>query len=208
MGLGPRRPSRVESQRTHELGPAALVARIETTLPGLVCTEREGRARQGEGAGRFSVMVAGGSGRRELRWPDLVVETGRRRAATRAGAAAKTTERLTRIVVGYMYGGIFNEVRFGRPASTGPTACPGLRRRRPDDAGLGRHPGANDVARRGLARRARRAARAGRRRAGLPACGSWRCGSEATTSESGTGAASDKASVQRQSPRWLRVRGP
>ncbi|MBW3665921.1 MAG: hypothetical protein KY469_22805 [Actinobacteria bacterium] len=119
LGLGPRRAPRVEVQRTDELALAALVARIETTSPGLVVlTEREGRARQADGAGRFSVVVSGGGGSRALRWPDLVVHTGRRRVALELELAAKTTERLTGIVGGYLDAGVFDEVRFlvGSPA--------------------------------------------------------------------------------------------
>jgi len=118
LGLRPRRAPRVEVQRTHELALGALVARIETVSPGLVVfTEREGRARQADGAGRFSVMVYGG-GRRALRWPDLVVETGQRRVALELELAAKTTERLNRIVAGYLDARVFDEVRFlvGSPA--------------------------------------------------------------------------------------------
>ena len=112
LGLAPRRAPRVEVQRAHELALAALVARIETGSPGfVVLTEREGRARQADGAGRFSVVVSGGGGSRGLRWPDLVVHTARRRVALELELAAKTTERLTLIVGAYLDAGVFDEVR-------------------------------------------------------------------------------------------------
>ncbi|MDP9255761.1 MAG: hypothetical protein M3Q31_04300 [Actinomycetota bacterium] len=113
LGLPPRRAPRPEVHRTHELAIARLAARIERDRPdGRVFTEREGRRLEAGGEARFSVDVIEPRGARQRRWPDLVVEVGASRVALEIEIAAKTTERLARIVSAYATAGVFTEVRF------------------------------------------------------------------------------------------------
>jgi hypothetical protein len=71
-----RRAARTDLQREHELELAWLVARLELLGDGAaVRIERESRVREAAGAaGRYSVDVIDRGGRRERRWPDLVIE--------------------------------------------------------------------------------------------------------------------------------------
>ncbi len=83
VGAPIRRAARTDGQREHELELAWLVARLELRGgTGRVLTERESRACEAGGVGRrFSVDVIERGGRREKRWPDLVLEQPGRRVA-------------------------------------------------------------------------------------------------------------------------------
>jgi hypothetical protein len=57
LGLNHRRPPRWETQVSHELAIASLVAKLELARPDVdVLTERDCRRRQAAGTGRYSVM--------------------------------------------------------------------------------------------------------------------------------------------------------
>lgn len=113
LGLSPRRPPRPEVQREHELAIAHLAARIELERPGAhVLTEREGRRQEAAGGRRCSADVRLRGGRRQKRWPDLIVETDDHRIAVELELAAKTTERLREIVIAYAVSRDFTEVQF------------------------------------------------------------------------------------------------
>jgi len=112
VGAPVRRAARTDSQREHELELAWLVARLELrSTAGRVLTERESRAREACGDGpRFSVDVIERGGRREKRWPDLVLEQPGRRVAIEFERTAKGRDRLARIVAGYRVATWFDEV--------------------------------------------------------------------------------------------------
>ncbi len=74
-------------------------------------TEREIRAREAAGdANRYSVDAIEPGGRREKRWPDLVLERPGRRVAIEFELTAKGRDRLARIVAGYRAGTWYDEV--------------------------------------------------------------------------------------------------
>jgi hypothetical protein len=113
LGLPPRRPARTDAQVEHELAVARLVTRLELDEPGLVVlTERDMRARQSVGEGRFSVEVAGIRGGRANRWPDIVVERPDGNLALELELTGKGTTRLEQIVRAYRSAPQFAEVRF------------------------------------------------------------------------------------------------
>jgi hypothetical protein len=81
-----------------------LVARLELPDRAIrVRTERESRAHEGArgGGARYSVDVVGRDGRRERRWPELVIERPDWRLAVEFERTAKARERVERIVAGY-----------------------------------------------------------------------------------------------------------
>jgi len=114
VGAPIRRAARTDMQREHELELAWLVARLELrNTAGRVLTERESRACEALGGGpRFSVDVIERGGRREKRWPDLVLEQPGRRVAVEFERTTKGRDRLARIVAGYRVAGWFDEVHF------------------------------------------------------------------------------------------------
>ena len=73
-------------------------------------TERESRAREAAGDTRYSVDVVDRGGRREKRWPDLVLEQPGRRVALEFERTGKGRDRLERIVAAYRIGTWFDEV--------------------------------------------------------------------------------------------------
>ena len=113
LGLPPRRPARSDAQVEHELAVARLVARLELHEPGVVVlTERDMRARQSAGAGRFSVEVPGVPGERAKRWPDIVVEQPDGNFALELELTGKGSTRLEQILRAYRSAPQVAEVRF------------------------------------------------------------------------------------------------
>ncbi len=112
LGLATRRPPRPEIQRTHELAIVRLAAQIEVADPDAVLlTERECRLIERETGRACSVEVIDRHGQRGHRWPDLVIDEPGNRVAIEIEIAAKTTDRLRRIVSAYADGGVFDEAR-------------------------------------------------------------------------------------------------
>jgi hypothetical protein len=160
----PRRAAPTDLQREHELELAWLVARLELLGDSAaVRTERESRAREAAGAAvRYSVDVIDRGGRRERRWPDLVIEGPSVRRAVEFERTAKGRARLERIVAAYRAAFWFDEVHFlaggvdvARRLATALRAEP---RRAPACGALAEPAGA----------RARRGRRRARRRVGPP----------------------------------------
>jgi hypothetical protein len=111
MGLPRRRPARSDVQREHELALVWLVAQLERR-GNVLWTQREGRAREAAGEELYSVDVIERGGRREKRWPDLVLEQPGRRVAVDHERTAKGRDRLDHIVAGYRVAAWFDEVQF------------------------------------------------------------------------------------------------
>lgn len=113
LGLPVRRAPRPEVHRVHELGIANLAARHELDDPDVqVLTEREGRRVEAEGGRRCSVDAIDPSRGLVRRWPDLILEGGRKRVAIEIEIAEKGTDRLAQIVADYALSDAFGEVRF------------------------------------------------------------------------------------------------
>ena len=113
LGLPPRRPARTDAQVEHELALARLVARLELDEPAVVVlTERDMRARQSAGEGRFSVDVPGARGALAKRWPDIVVERPGGDLALKLELTGKGSSRLGQILRAYRSAPQFAEVRF------------------------------------------------------------------------------------------------
>lgn len=120
LGLRVRRAPRPDAHREHERALAAVVARLERLDPSLrVLTERDARAREADSGDRHSADVRQASGELRRRLPDLVIEHPTAgRVAVEVEFAAKHTERLRRIVAGYINARWFAQVRIlvGEPA--------------------------------------------------------------------------------------------
>ena len=113
LGLPRRRAPRPELQRAHELAIAHLVTAIELDRPGAaVYAERECRTLERDGSMRYSVDLFEPGRGRSRRWPDVVVEIEGVRSAIEIEIAPKTTERIERIVTGYVVSDAFGAVRF------------------------------------------------------------------------------------------------
>lgn len=113
VGLRVRRAPRPDAHREHEWALAALVARLERLDASLrVLTERDARAREADSGDRHSADVRPAGGELQRRWPDLIVEHPTAgRVAVEVEFAAKHTERLRRIVAGYLNARWFAQVR-------------------------------------------------------------------------------------------------
>jgi hypothetical protein len=113
MELPRRKPPRADTQRRHELALAAIVADLETNpawpAGARLLTERECRQAERAGQRRWSVEMLH-DGRRQRRWPDLVIDYGERRRAIELELAVKHTPRLQAIVGAYQLDGAFDEV--------------------------------------------------------------------------------------------------
>jgi hypothetical protein len=82
------------------------LARLELTI----LTERDCRAAEAQGQGRYSVGCVR-DGQPVRRWPDVVIEGQGRRAAVEIELAAKTTERLRAILLGYLTDPVYDRVQ-------------------------------------------------------------------------------------------------
>jgi hypothetical protein len=107
------RTPRPDLHREHELAIVESVAKLElAAAPGVeVLTERDCRRRTAEGPERFSVEVADDRGRSTDRWPDIVLLTPNGKVAIEIEFAPKHSERLARILRGYLLSDLA-EVRF------------------------------------------------------------------------------------------------
>jgi DNA-binding MarR family transcriptional regulator len=117
LGLRVRRAPRPDAQREHELAIARLVAQLErptqTAATQTILTEREQRAAEADGAGRFSVALRPNRSGELRRWPDIVLETDAgHRTAIELELTMKAPERLKRIVAGYATTPLYADVRF------------------------------------------------------------------------------------------------
>jgi hypothetical protein len=104
LGQPPRRAPRPDTQREHELAIARLVADVErrdTPRALRVFTERECRRREADGARGYSVQLF--TAGHPKRWPDLVLQSERRKDAIELELAPKTTDRLAVILTGYAH---------------------------------------------------------------------------------------------------------
>jgi hypothetical protein len=104
LGQPPRRAPRPDTQREHELAIARLVADLERRSSSgavRVLTERECRRQEGDGARGYSVELF--TPGHPKRWPDLVLQSERRKDAIELELAPKTTDRLTTILTGYAH---------------------------------------------------------------------------------------------------------
>jgi hypothetical protein len=107
------RTPRPDLHREHELAIVESVAKLElAAAPGVeVLTERDCRQRTAEGRQRFNVEVADDRGRSTDRWPDIVLLTPNGKVAIEIEFAPKHSERLARILRGYLLSDL-TEVRF------------------------------------------------------------------------------------------------
>jgi hypothetical protein len=104
LGQSPRRAPRPDTQREHELAIARLVADLErrdTPRAFRVLTERECRRLEADGARGYSVELP--TAGHPKRWPDLVLQSQRRKDAIELELAPKTTDRLAAILTGYAH---------------------------------------------------------------------------------------------------------
>ncbi len=113
LGWERHRAPRPDVHREHEEAIVWLVSQLERRDGDRrVLTERECRRVEREGRGRYSVEVAASSRNERRRWPDAVIESGAGRAAIEVEFAPKSSERLQRIIVGYVIAGGYRQVTF------------------------------------------------------------------------------------------------
>jgi ribosomal protein S25 len=107
------RQPRPDLHREHELAIVETVAKLElAAAAGVeVLTERDCRQRTAEGRERYSVEVADDRGRATDRWPDVVLLAPAGKVAIEIEFAPKHSERLARILYGYLRSDLV-EVRF------------------------------------------------------------------------------------------------